>query len=91
MVQETATFWPAARSQIDGPIRSAHHVRVVLYHDYRRPYPHQSVEHYEQTGHILRVKSSRGFIEHNQLARQRSLPQVPGQLDALRLSPGQRG
>ena len=51
----------------------------------------RQLKHLEELADVLEVQARRGLVEHVDGAAGGSLPQLGGQLDALRLAAGQRG
>ena len=86
--------------QVDHPVGLGDHVQVVLDHHHAVAAGHQAVQHLDQAFHIGHVQADGGFVEHVErvqrfLAAPRHvvahLAQLGDQLDALRLTAGQRG
>src|SRR5665213_1848441 len=92
-------------TQVEEPVRGADHVEVVLDHDDRLAGGDQAAEGGEELGDVLEVKSRGGLVEQEEPragdlavgpARQGrdgapgSLGEMPRELQALRLTAGER-
>ena len=76
--------------QVDDPVRGLDHVEIVLDDDHRIALVAEPVEHLQKLGDIVKVQPGGGLIEDVERRARAALGKFLGELDALRLAPGQR-
>ena len=78
-------------AQIDDPVGGLDHVEIVLDDDHGIAFVYQSLQHEQQFAHVLEVQARGRFVEDIHCLAGGPALQLGGELDALRLSAGQRG
>src|SRR6476620_5169471 len=85
-----AAAGPALGTHVDDPVRRLDHVEVVLDDDDRIAFVDKAVENGEQLADVLEMQAGGRLVEDVDGAAGGPLLQLAGQLDALRLTAGQR-
>ena len=85
-----AAVLAGSRPKVENPVRRSHDVRIMLHHQNRIAQIAQPVKNLDQPVRVPRMQPDRRLIQHIQRAHQ-SRSQRSRQLNALRLSPRERG
>ena len=88
---QAATAVAALGAKVDNPVGVLDDVEVVLDDDDRVALVDQALEHSEQLVDVIEMKPRGRLVQHVDRAPGGSLLQLGGQLDALRLTAGERG
>ena len=99
VADDTAARLSALGTQVDDPVRGADDVEVVLDDHHGVTRVHELAERAEERGDVVEVQARGGLVEEEQrpLLRRRAVavavfrPEVPGELQPLRLAAAQRG
>ena len=87
-VDHMASLLPRPRAQIHKTVRVVDHVSIVLDDEEGVSRLRQALQDFQELGVVAGVEPDRGFVQDVEGARELR-PQLVGEIDALRLSPGE--